>query len=99
MAGPVNLATPSRNLTGSSLPDKTPRIFWLQSITLLWMLVECGVSVYGAVSAHRSALSAFGADSFMELLSATAVSLAIVPSFPLTTDRASRLTGILLFVL
>jgi divalent metal cation (Fe/Co/Zn/Cd) transporter len=63
------------------------------------MLVECGVSVYGAVSAHSSALLAFGADSFVELLSATVVLLAIVPSFPLTTDRASRLTGILLFVL
>jgi divalent metal cation (Fe/Co/Zn/Cd) transporter len=99
MARSVNLATPSRNLTGSSLPDRTPHIVWLQSITLLWMLVECGVSVYGAVSAHSSALLAFGADSFVELLSATVVLLAIVPSFPLTTDRASRLTGILLFVL
>jgi len=63
------------------------------------MLIECGVSVYGAVSAHSPALLAFGADSFVELLSATVVLLAIVPSFPLARDRAARLTGILLFVL
>jgi divalent metal cation (Fe/Co/Zn/Cd) transporter len=44
-------------------------------------------------------LLAFGADSFVELLSATLVLLAILPSFPLTRVRAARLAGILLFVL
>jgi divalent metal cation (Fe/Co/Zn/Cd) transporter len=63
------------------------------------MLVEFGVSLYGAVSAGSPALLAFGADSFVELLSATVVVLAILPSFPLTRDRATRLAGILLFVL
>jgi len=75
------------------------RVAWLQGITLAWMLVECGISLYGAVTAHSPALLAFGADSFVELLSATVVLLAIVPSFPLTRNRAARLTGILLFVL
>jgi divalent metal cation (Fe/Co/Zn/Cd) transporter len=75
------------------------QVAWLQGITLAWMLIECGVSFYGAISAHSSALLAFGADSFVELLSATVVLLAIVPSFPLTKDRAARLAGILLFVL
>jgi divalent metal cation (Fe/Co/Zn/Cd) transporter len=74
-------------------------VIWLQGITLAWMLVECAVSLYGAISAHSPALLAFGTDSFVELLSATVVLLAIVPSFPLTRDRAARLTGILLFVL
>jgi len=74
-------------------------IAWLQGITLAWMLVECGISLYGAATAHSPALLAFGADSFVELLSATVVLLAIVPSFPLTKDRAARLAGILLFVL
>jgi divalent metal cation (Fe/Co/Zn/Cd) transporter len=63
------------------------------------MLVEFGISVYGAVSARSPALLAFGADSLVELLSATVVVLAILPSFPLTRDRATRLAGILLFVL
>lgn len=77
----------------------TGTIARLQGITLVWMLVECGISLYGAVAAHSSALLAFGADSFVELLSATVVVLALVPSFPLTKDRAARLAGVLLFVL
>jgi divalent metal cation (Fe/Co/Zn/Cd) transporter len=77
----------------------TGTIAWLQGITLIWMLVECGVSLYGAVTAHSPALLAFGADSFVELLSAIVVLLAITPSFPLTKDGAARLAGILLFVL
>jgi len=84
----------------TSLPMNTARqVAWLQGITLAWMLIECGVSFYGAISAHSPAMLAFGADSFVELLSATVVLLAIVPSFPLTRDRAARLAGILLFVL
>ena len=75
------------------------QVAWLQGVTLAWMLIECGVSVYGAISANSPALLAFGADSFVELLSATVVLLAIVPSFPLAKDRAARLAGILLFVL
>jgi divalent metal cation (Fe/Co/Zn/Cd) transporter len=74
-------------------------VAWLQRITLVWMLVECGVSLYAAVTAHSPALLAFGADSFVELLSATVVLLAIAPSSPLTKDRAALLAGILLFVL
>jgi divalent metal cation (Fe/Co/Zn/Cd) transporter len=73
-------------------------IVCLQSITLIWMLVECAVSLYGASSAHSPALLAFGADSFVELLSATVVLLAITPSVAVTRDRAARFAGILLFV-
>ena len=63
------------------------------------MVIECTVSLYGAVSAHSPALLAFGADSFVELLSAIVVLLAIVPWFPLKATRAARLAGILLFAL
>jgi hypothetical protein len=62
-------------------------------------LIECGVSFYGAISANSLALLAFGADSFVELLSATVVLLAIVTSFPLAKDRAAWLAGILLLSL
>jgi divalent metal cation (Fe/Co/Zn/Cd) transporter len=79
--------------------NTTRRVARLQGVTLAWMLIECGVSFYGAISANSPALLAFGADSFVELLSATVVLLAIVPSFPLAKDRAARLAGILLFVL
>ena len=83
----------------SAVSQGTRTLVWLQSITLIWMLVECSISLYGAISAHSPALLAFGADSFVELLSATVVLLAIAPSFPFTKDRATRLAGILLFVI
>ncbi len=83
----------------SSHPRSARGVIWLQGATLAWMLGECGVSLYGAISAHSPALLSFGADSFVELLSATVVLLAILPSFPLTIARAARLAGILLFVL
>ena len=83
----------------SSHPGSAHRVVWLQGVTLAWMLAECGVSLYGAISAHSPALLSFGADSFVELLSASVVLLAILPSFPLTKDRAARLAGTLLFVL
>lgn len=86
-------------MTCSPPMNTTRRVARLQGITLAWMLIECGVSFYGAISANSPALLAFGADSFVELLSATVVLLAIVPSFPLAKDRAARLAGILLFVL
>ena len=82
-----------------SVRDASRRVVWIQSVTLGWMLVEFGVSLYGAISAHSSALLAFGADSFVELLSGIVVLLAVIPSFRLTKDRAARLAGILLFAL
>lgn len=48
-------------------------ILWLQTITLRWMLVECGVSAFAAVTAHIPARLAFGSDSLIERLSAPAV--------------------------
>jgi divalent metal cation (Fe/Co/Zn/Cd) transporter len=89
----------SRSAAYSSPTSAGRTVIWLQGITLVWMLAECGISLYGSVAAHSAALLAFGADSFVELLSATVVLLEIVPSFPLTRDRAARLAGILLFVL
>jgi divalent metal cation (Fe/Co/Zn/Cd) transporter len=90
---------PELPVTCPSVHDASRRVVWLQSITLGWMLVEFGVSLYGAISAHSSALLAFGADSFVELLSGIVVLMVVVPSFQLTKDHAARLTGILLFVL
>lgn len=75
------------------------RIEWLQAVTLAWMVVECGVSLAGAVAAHSPALLAFGSDSFVELLSAVIVLLQFVPSFPLNHRRAAQTTGVLLLLL
>jgi divalent metal cation (Fe/Co/Zn/Cd) transporter len=82
------------------LPAKLrQRIVWLQAITLAWMVAECGVSLESAVVAHSPALLAFGADSFVELLSAVIVLLQFLPSFPLNKGRAAQSTGVLLFLL
>jgi divalent metal cation (Fe/Co/Zn/Cd) transporter len=74
-------------------------VLWLQSITLAWMLIELGVSVYAAIAAHSPALLAFGSDSLVELLSATVVLLQWTPSLRLSEHRAGRIAGALLFVL
>lgn len=102
MGAQENIAeqTPARSCgcCGTSL-EMTGRIRRLQIITLVWMLVECGVSLAAAWSANSPALLAFGADSFVELMSAAVVLLQFVPRFTISEERASRLAGILLFIL
>lgn len=74
-------------------------MFWLQGVTLAWMLAECAVSLYGAKTARSVVLLAFGADSFVELLSASVALLSFLPTFSLSKERAARWAGVLLFVL
>ncbi len=80
-------------------PPPHTRVLWLQSITLAWMLIELGVSVYAAIAAHSPALLAFGSDSLVELLSATIVLLQWTPALRLSEHRAGRIAGALLFLL
>ncbi len=80
-------------------PKLSRSVAWLQGITLAWMLVECGCSLYAAASARSTALLAFGADSFVELLSAIVVLLQFLPRFPLQKTHATRAAAGLLFVL
>jgi divalent metal cation (Fe/Co/Zn/Cd) transporter len=74
-------------------------VFWLQGITLIWMLAECGLSLYAAAAAHSPAMLAFGSDSFVELLSAGVVLLQFVPHVSISERRAVRAAGALLFAL
>jgi divalent metal cation (Fe/Co/Zn/Cd) transporter len=74
-------------------------VFWLQGITLVWMLVECGLSLYAAAAAHSPVLLAFGSDSFVELLSAGVVLLQFLPHFSVSERIAARAAGALLFAL
>ena len=78
---------------------RSSKVLWLQGVTLAWMLVECGVSLYAAAKAHSPAMAAFGSDSFVELLSAGVVLLQFVPWVSLSERSAARAAGILLFVL
>ena len=94
--------------TRSPLPDAqmyasvrlpATAIFWLQGITLVWMLTETAVSLYAAVEAHSPALLAFGSDSIVELFSASVVLLQFVPRVSISERIAGRTAGILLFLL
>jgi divalent metal cation (Fe/Co/Zn/Cd) transporter len=75
------------------------QIVRLQVVTLIWMVVECALALFSAWRARSPVLLAFGADSLIELLSALVVLLQFVPRLALSTARATRLAGMLLFVL
>jgi divalent metal cation (Fe/Co/Zn/Cd) transporter len=75
------------------------RLVFLQTFTLAWMLVECGVSLYSAVRAHSPVLLAFGFDSLVELVSASLVILSLAPRFHYNQRSINRASGLLLFIL
>ena len=84
----------------SARPSKpSTTVLWLQSVTLAWMLVELGVSVFAAVTARSPAMMAFGSDSLVELLSAVVVLLQWIPTMPISERKAHRASAVLLFVL
>jgi divalent metal cation (Fe/Co/Zn/Cd) transporter len=71
----------------------------LQVLTICWMLIECSVALTAAWRAHSPALLAFGSDSSVELLSAIVVLLQFTSTFKVSTERAARVAGILLYLL
>jgi divalent metal cation (Fe/Co/Zn/Cd) transporter len=87
---------PTHDLPANSL---SRRLLLLQSLTLAWMLIECSVALFSAARAHSPALLAFGFDSFVELLSASLVVLALAPRFSLNHRRIDIAAGTLLFIL
>ncbi len=80
-------------------PRPSSSVLWLQSITVAWMLIECGVSAFAAWTAHSPAILAFGVDSLVELLSAVVVLLQFAPAFAISEHKAARASGVLLFLL
>ena len=81
--------------------DTRRRVEQIQTITIVWMSVETGISLLSAWMARSPALLAFGGDSAVELLSA-AVVLWRFRAHAVTdhTERiASRIAGALLFAL
>jgi divalent metal cation (Fe/Co/Zn/Cd) transporter len=87
----------------SNVPPRPARpshiVLWLQLVTLGWMLIECGVSLYAANVARSTALLAFGSDSLVELLSASLVLAQFIPGVALAERRANRIAGGLLYLL
>jgi divalent metal cation (Fe/Co/Zn/Cd) transporter len=78
---------------------RSDAVLWLQTVTLAWMLIECGASLYAAAAAHSPAMLAFGSDSLVELLSAAVVLLRYGSPKSISERNAARIAGALLFVL
>jgi len=82
-------------------PDLLRRIQRMQAITIGWMCVEAGVSLWAAWWARSPALLAFAGDSTIELFSAVVVLRRF--RSPLSDEnaerRASRIAGVLLLFL
>jgi divalent metal cation (Fe/Co/Zn/Cd) transporter len=87
------------NSQGESRDVPRSCVLWLQSITIVWMVVECGVSLLAAARAHSPALFAFGSDSLIELISAAIVLLHLLPRFSISQKRAAKAAAILLVAL
>ena len=81
--------------------DTVRRLHSIQVITIIWMSVEAAVSLSAAWIARSPALFAFGGDSAIELLSAAVVlwRFRVHALQEHVERRASRIAGILLFVL
>ena len=80
--------------------------FRLEWLTVAWMTIETAVAIGAGLAAHSLLLLAFGIDSVIELISAgvliwrLSVELRRGHAFSETTEqRASRITGGLLFAL
>lgn len=101
----VNETLTHCSCSGSSChaQQQNSRIRLLQIITVTWMTIECGVSLFSAQRAHSPLLLAFGTDSFVELLSGGVVlwnALHFGQSrWSLSEQRAGKINGVLLFVL
>lgn len=81
------------------LKEAPKLVLWLQVITLAWMAMEAGISLYAATTARSVALLAFGADSLVELLSAAVALLSVSRTVSISRDQAARWAGVLLFAL
>lgn len=92
------LTTQLQHVEQSRVPSQQ-QIVTLQLTTVSWMVVEAAVAIFAALRAHSVALLAFGADSGIELLSATVVFLRFRSIAHVNEQRAARITGILLFAL
>jgi divalent metal cation (Fe/Co/Zn/Cd) transporter len=85
----------------STPSDALRQIQRIQTITIGWMILEAGVSLWAAGRAKSPALLAFGGDSAIELLSAAVVLWRFRRKAPdeNTERRAARIAGVLLLIL
>lgn len=90
---------PPQPAAPSCAPSPRTPVLWLQSVTVLWMLVELALSARAAFTAHSPALLAFASDSLVELLSAAVVLLQFLSAGRVSERVATRAAAILLYAL
>jgi divalent metal cation (Fe/Co/Zn/Cd) transporter len=82
------------------MQDTTRLVQRIQTLTILWMMVEAFVSLSAAWMARSPALLAFGGDSTIELLSAVVVLWRFrAPAQERSEKQVARIAGALLFML
>jgi len=86
--------------------DLVRQAFWLEWLTIAWMVIEAAVALWSGYFAHSITLLAFGLDSVIELISAgvliwrLTIELRHGQSFSEEAEhRASKFGGALLFAL
>ena len=98
MSGLLQIGSrPAKSPEACAPVRRSNTVLWLQLVTLSWMFIECGASLWAAATAHSTAMLAFGSDSLVELLSATVVLLQFGTS--ISERTAGRIAGALLFLL
>jgi divalent metal cation (Fe/Co/Zn/Cd) transporter len=70
-----------------------------QSLTLAWMVVEGLLAIAAGVAARSVALTAFGADSLVELASSAVVLIALYRGTEAADRRGARWVGMALWLL
>lgn len=91
--------TQCHTAANSYQPDTLRQVAVLQTITIVWMLIECAGSLLAALRAHSLPMLAFGSDSLVELLSAFVVVLQFSKRIHLRPSTAARIAGGLLLLL
>jgi divalent metal cation (Fe/Co/Zn/Cd) transporter len=89
-----------------SRTDLVRQAFWLEWLTIAWMVIEAIVAIASGLAAHSITLLAFGLDSIIELISAgvliwrLTIELRHGQKFSEESEqRASKIGGALLFAL
>ncbi|MGB2657772.1 MAG: hypothetical protein WBC84_06015, partial [Pseudolabrys sp.] len=89
-----------------SRTDLVRQAFWLEWLTIAWMVIEAALTLWSGYIAHSITLLAFGLDSIIELISAGVlvwrlnVELRHGQAFSEEAEqRTSKIGGALLFAL
>jgi hypothetical protein len=89
-----------------SRADLVRQAFWLEWLTIAWMVIEAALTLWSGYIAHSISLLAFGLDSVIELVSASVLVWRLTVELrhgqvfsEKAEQRASKIGGALLFAL